>query len=253
MYLVLTIVLVKGFGVGSNIADLQDALSELFAGSFSQLTTSLALFSVLLGNMSSTSGEQAGAYQSVFLIVISLAIIWALRQSLNPENANVKLQVRDAFYKGQYPVIPFLLILMVIGLQLLPIAVGSFLYTTVIGGGLAVTVLEKVLWIVLVGLLVVLSLYMITSSIFALYIATLPDIRPMQALRSARELVRNRRWTIMRKLLFLPVALLVLAGIITIPVIMISPTAAEWLFFVMSMLGLAVLHSYLYTLYRELL
>lgn len=254
VYLVLTIVLVKGFGLTSNISDLKDTLSDLFSGSFSELLRGVALFSILLSNIGTTSGgAQAGPYQLILLVTVSLAFIWALRHTLSPGSKKQKLTARDAFYNGEYPLVPFLLILIVIGLQLLPIAVAGFLYSTVLGGGLAVTVIEKALWIVMIFLLVLLSLYMVTSSIFALYIVTLPDVRPMQALRSARELVRYRRWSIIRKLLFLPIALLIIAAVIIVPLILVAPVVAEWLFFVLSMCGLAVLHSYLYTLYRELL
>lgn len=253
VYLLLTIILVKGFGVGGQIGDLKDTITDVFKGQFSQLTTGLALFGVLLSNVTSAPSDQASAYQTVLLVTTSLAIIWALRQSISPKNARTKLQVRDAYYKGMYPLVPFLMVLLVIGLQLMPVAIGGFLYSAVITGGLAVTALEKAIWITLIGMLVLLSLYMITSSVFALYITTLPNVRPLQALRSARELVRHRRWTIMRKLLFIPVALLLMAGVITIPLIIISAGVAEWVFFVLSMISLAVLHSYLYTLYRELL
>lgn len=251
VYLVLTILLVKGFGVNSNIAELKLTVQELFNGNWAQLATGLTLFSVLLGNANSPASEVAGAYQSILLVLISLVIIWALRQSL--ASKAVKVTVRDAFYKGLYPVVPFLLVLIALGLQLVPLLVASFLYTAVIVGGIAVTAIEQGLWYVLFGLLVLLSLYMVTSSIFALYIVTLPDVRPLQALRSARELVRYRRWMVMRKLLFLPVALLVLTALIIIPIIILSPLVAEWLFFVLSMLAIAIVHSYIYHLYRELL
>jgi hypothetical protein len=244
---------VKGFGVGTDIASLKQAITEIFGGSFSGFTTTLALFGVLLTNVNATNGQQASAYQTVFLVGASLAIIWALRQTLSPKNKKNKIQIRDAFYRGMYPLVPFLLIVAVIGIQLLPVAVGGFLYSVVVAGGLAVTGAEKMLWLLLVGATVLLSLYMITSSIFALYIVTLPNVRPMQALRSARDLVLHRRWTIMRKLIFLPFALLIGSAILTMPLIIFLPTLAEWVFFVLSMFGLVIFHSYLYTLYRELL
>ncbi len=50
-------------------------------------------------------------------------------------------------------------------------------------------------------LLAMLTLIYVKSSLFALYIVTLPDMTPMKALRSARELARYRRWTVLRKIL----------------------------------------------------
>ena len=251
IYMFLTIVLVKGFGISSDISQLKTTVLELLGGNGAQLMASLTLFSVLLGNANSTASEVAGAYQSMLLIIISLALVWTLRQTMSGKKH--KVSIRDAFYKGLYPLVPFLLVLLVIGLQLVPILLANFLYATVLSGGLAVTSIEQGLWIVLIGLLVILSLYLVTSSVFALYIVTLPDVRPMQALRSARDLVRHRRWMIMRKVLFLPVALLVLAAAIVVPIIILSPTVAEWVFFVLSMMALAIVHSYFYNLYRELL
>lgn len=251
VYLVLTIVLVKGFGVSSGIAELKSTLQEVFDGKADQVATSFALFSVLLSNASSTASEVAGAYQSMLLTIVSLVLIWTLRQTQAGKMATVS--IRDAFYKGLYPLVPFLLVLLVIGLQLIPLLIASFLYGVVFGSGLAVTPIEQGLWILLLSGLSLLSLYMVTSSVFALYIVTLPDMRPMQALHSARDLVRHRRWTIMRKVLFLPAILLIIAALIMVPLIIIAATLAEWLFFVLSMLSLAVVHSYMYGLYRELL
>ncbi len=251
VYLILTVILVKGFGVSSDIAQLKATVLELSQGSTAQLAAGLTLFSVLLGNANSTASDVAGAYQSMLLIIVSLVLVWALRQTLADKKPAIT--VRDGFYKGLYPLVPFLLVLMVIGLQLLPLVFANFLYGVVFGGGLAVTALEQGLWGLLIGLLVLLTLYMITSSVFALYIVTLPNVRPMQALRSARDLVRYRRWVVMRKVLFLPVALLVASALLVVPIIIVSPALAEWVFFGLSMTGLAVAHSYFYHLYRELI
>lgn len=251
IYLVLNIILVKGFAVSNDINQLKDNLLQLSQGGSTQLSTSFTVFRVLLSDASTPPNEVAGAYQSMLLLIISLAIIWALRQTSAAKKT--KLLVRDAFYKGLYPLAPFILVTLVIGLQLLPLLIASFLYSVVFTGGLAVTAIEKVLWILLMSLMGLLSLYMVSSSLFALYIATLSDVRPVQALKSARELVRHRRWMIARKLVFLPIALFVLAAIIIVPAIIIWPLGAEWLFFGLSMLTPAVVHSYIYGVYRELL
>jgi hypothetical protein len=94
---------------------------------------------------------------------------------------------------------------------------------------------------------------MITSSLFALYIVTLPNMQPMKALRTARQLVRHRRMLVMRKLLFLPFIMLIISAVVTVPVILYATPIAEWLFFALTMIALAVFHSYIYVLYRELI
>ena len=251
IYMVLTVILVKGFGSGNNVSELKGTLQGAFSGSAANVKASFTLFGTLLSNVGSSDSSTASTYQTIVLLIISLVLIWALRQvTANKKNGP---SVRDAFYKGLYPLVPFVLVIIVIELQFIPVLIANFLANGVLGGGLAVTSVEKVLWMLLCIILCILSFYMVTSSLFAMYIVTLPDLRPMAALRSARELVRYRRLVVLRKILFLPVALLFLAAVIMIPLIMWVPVLAQWVFLALSMFALAVFHSYMYNLYRALL
>jgi hypothetical protein len=224
-------------------------LGQIFGSHGGQLATSFGVFVVLLGSSGNGTSSSAGSYQLVLLIIVSLVVIWTLRQRLT----GATVRIRDGFYRGMYPLIPFVLVMIVIGLELIPLAIGAGLYSMVIGGGIAVHADEKILFAVVSILLAVLSVYWLCSSIFALYIVTLPNMTPMKALRSARDLVRYRRWSIIRKLLFLPLILLVVAAAIVMPVIIFAAPAAQWVVFVLSMIAIIVIHTYLYTLYRELL
>lgn len=103
---------------------------------------------------------------------------------------------------------------------------------------------------VLLGLL---SLYMISSSIFALFIASLPNMTPVRALRSARQLVLHRRWEVLRKLIALPIVLLIILGLVVIPIIAVVPILAEAVFFVASVIILPFALAYIYELYRSML
>jgi hypothetical protein len=249
VHICLSMLLVRGFGFGSDVPELKSVLDEVFTGGGGQLIGGVAVFSFLLGAAGSTSSDVGSVYQSLLLILISLAIIWALRQT----HAKKKVSVKDAFYKGIHPFIPFLLVLIVIILQLIPFAIGTTLFSVVSSTGLAVGGIEQLFWILVFGLFGLLSLYMLSSSLFATYIVTLPDVLPLQALRSARGLVLNRRWAVMRRVLLLPIAIVLLGAVIMIPLIIFATPLAEWVFFALSILSLAFIHSYLYSLYRELL
>ncbi len=244
----LTLTFVRSFSVSASLGNAKDLLETLLSGTGGRFVTGAALFGALLGS-NSVNSSVAAVYQSVLSVIMSLGIIWALRQT----HAGNKVRAKDVFYKGMYPLVPFLLVLFVVAMQMLPLVVANLLYSFVFGNGLAVTMAEKVLWSMMIFLLVLLTLYMITSSIFALFIVTLPDVTPLQALRSARKLVLFRRWTVMRKLLFLPFVLLIIAAIILIPVIMFITPVAEWLYFVMGIVTFAVAHNYFYTVYRGLM
>jgi len=249
LYGVLNLILVRGFSGGTDVSSLKSDLDLLFGGNWAHLSSSLTVFALLVTSAGNTTSSTGGVYQFLLVIIVSLAIIWTFRQVL----AGGKARVRDGFYRGLTPLVPFILVLLVIGLQLLPLLIGSSLYSTVINNGIAVYAAEKFLWGLLFFLLALLSLYMISSSVFALYIVTLPDMTPMKALRSARELVRFRRWAILRKVLFLPLLLLIVAAVIMVPIITFATPAAQWVFFLLTMFALIAVHAYMYTLYRELL
>lgn len=247
VYALLNIALVQSFAT-LNISDTKMALENAFAGEWNQFLSGLSLFAYLVGSSTTTESQTAGAYQFILLLITSLALIWTLRQAY--EGCTVR--VRDAFYKSMYPLIPFVLVFGVVALQLLPMIFGTFLYGFVGSGG-PVGGVELALWGTAIFVLTVLSLYMVCSSLFALYIVCLPDVTPMTALRSARALVRYRRWMVMRRVLFLPLILFLGGAVVMIPVIMFWTTAAIWIFFLLTIVALPLIHAYMYRLYRELL
>ncbi len=249
VYGVLNLILVQSLSGTTDVSSLKHAFSQVFTGHLGFVPTSLSIFVLMISSAGNTTDQTTGTYQVILAIIASLAIIWALRTV----SSGSRPRIRDAFYRGMSPLIPFILVIAVIGLQLIPLLVGSTLYSTVIDNGIAVDAAERLLWVVLFALLALLSLYMITSSVFALYIVTLPDMAPMKALRSARELVRYRRWTVLRKILCLPLVLLLAGLIVMLPMIILAAPLARWVFFLLTMFSLTAIHAYMYSLYRELL
>ncbi len=249
VYALLSLVLVRGFSSALNVSEAKDSLKELVTGDWAGLTIAASLFGVLLGTTGSSSTPAGSAYQALLLIVMSLATIWALRQITSGHY----VRVRETFYKGLYPLAVFICVLFFIGLQLIPMAIGSWLYSALIGGGIVVTALEKSVTVLLFALLVTLSMYMISSSLFALFISTLPDMTPRRALKSARNLVLHRRWHIVARIVALVIALPVLSALVMIPFILWLPGIAEWIFFLLTTFGTLLTVTYMYLLYRELL
>ncbi len=245
IYILLSIVLVGALSGDYSFTELRKG----FEDEFGRLAASLALFSVLISTSGSPNSESGAVYQTIVVLVVSLATIWALRQVL----AGEKIQIRDAFYKGMYPLVPLVLVLLFLTILFIPAVVAGFLFTVVLAGGLAVTVLEQVLWSGLILLLFIWSVYLVTNRIFAVYIVTLPDMRPMAAIRAARRLVYWRRWAVIRKLVFLPFAMFLLGAIIILPIIAFVPAIVQYVFLVLSMFALVFAHTYAYSLYKELL
>lgn len=249
IYALLNIFLVGGVSGGTDLESVKKTVDHVFTGQWNQIGTGLTLFAFLVGSSGSTSSAVASAYQTMLLLLISVVLIWSLRQVY----AKHPVKVREAFYTGTYPIVPFILVLCVVGLELVPLALGTSLYSAVMGGGIAVTLLEKSICALVFLLLALLSIYLICSSLLALYIVTLPGMTPIKALRAAKDLVRFRRWVVLRKLLFLPLVVLVAMGIIVVPFALVLTPLATPLFFVLSVIAIGVIHSYMYALYRSLL
>jgi hypothetical protein len=249
IYGLLNLVLVQGLAGGTDVSSLKHALGQAYNGNFGSLASAFSIFTVLVGSSGNSSSQAAGGYQLFLGIITSLAVIWALRQIL----AGTSIRIRDAYYRGMYPLIPFILVILVIGLQLLPFIIGSTLYNLVVANGIAIGALERAGWFLVFLLVMAWSIYMISASLFALYIVTLPEMTPLKATRSARDLVRGRRWPVILRLVSLPVILLVLAAVIMVPIIIVLTFLAQWVFLVLTMFTLVAVHAYMYTLYRELL
>ena len=248
VYAVLQLVFVQGV-LGSDFAEMSELVKGLMDGAWAGLASGVTLLSYLAGSAGQAATAEAGIYQTVLLVFVSLAFIWGLRQLL----ADKTIRIRDTFYQGMYPLVPFLLVVAVIGLQLIPLLIGSWLYQTVVSVGIAVSFIEQAIWLLIFGVLGVLSLYMVLSSIFALYIVTLPNMTPMRALRSARQLVLHRRLAVLWRLLFLAIVIVILGSLVLLPIIMFVPVLAPWVFYLLTVLAVGLAHTYVYDLYRELL
>lgn len=243
---ILSIIFVVGVDSIFNFLAIKNELQESFEGVEGKYAQSFALLGYVIGLGAEGTGS---GFQFFITLLFSLAIIWSIRQVLAGEH----IRLKQAFYEGMYPIIPFLAVLLVIGLQLLPLTIGNFLLTAVVLGGIAVTFIEQFIWWVFFGLLALLSLYMVLSSIFALYIVTLPGMTPIKALRSARALVLHRRISVGLRLLGLPVVGILVYTAALMPLILILPILVVPIFALLGSFGLFFVHSYIYNLYRELL
>ncbi|HVO86715.1 MAG TPA: hypothetical protein VMT23_03275 [Candidatus Binatia bacterium] len=249
VYLILNIVFASGLSnLGSTVSNIKSNLDQS-SSSAHPIAQGISGFGALVGSAGSSGSSTGSILQSLLFVIESLVIIWALRQLL----AGKKISVKQAYYRSMYPLIPFLLVIFVIILQLLPVTLGaavlSNVVTSIISSLSLATWLSWIFFIVLGAW----SFYMISGSIFALYIVTLPDMQPRDALRSAKKLVRYRRWQVIPKVLFLPCFILLAMAVIVVPLIIFASFAVAPVFYILSMLTILFIHTYFYSLYRSLL
>lgn len=248
VYVILNLIFVKGF---ASTLDIPSIREELISSGTTGASTNTALLGVLFTSGNTASTDVGTLYQSAILLIVGLATIWLFRFSSSDKPE--KIAVKQPFYEGMGPLIPFLLVLCVIGLQLLPMLAGLGIFSSVMSNGLAVTLLEQLLWALLALSLSLLSFYLVSSSMFALIIVTLPDTAPLSALRSARKVVEFRRLTMMRKLFMLTIISMLGFGLLMLVCIALVPVIAEWVFLILGGVLLPIVIGTIYKLYRALL
>lgn len=247
VYLILNIIFASGI---SNVSSAFSTIkSDLQASGGHNLANAAGGFASLIGSAGASGSSTGSTLQSVLFVIESLVIIWALRHLLSGQVISVK----QAYYRSMTPLIPFLLVIFVIIIQLLPATIGAAVFAAIVTSVFPGTAAASVLSAVALILLAAWSLYMVSSSIFGLYIVTLPDMQPRQALRSAKDLVSFRRLAIIRKLLFLPLIIFIVMGLIIVPLILVASAIVPVVFYILSMLAILFVHTYLYSLYRGML
>ncbi len=250
VYGVLNLIFAQGFSAGLNVISTKNELKSLVGEKSNTLSGGLTVYGLMIVSLAGggTAGGSLG-YSIIFFIIGSLAIIWAIRNAFN----DVRVRIRDAYYKGMYPLVPFVVILLLICIELLPMLAGVSVYVFSINNGIAITIIEKSVFVLLMLLLSALTLFLLSSSLFALYIVTLPDMTPLKALRSARNLVKKRRLAVIARIIYLPVVLFIISAIISLPLIIFAASIVPWVFMLIALLSLMIAHGYFYNLYRELL
>lgn len=249
IYVVLVLLFVKGLSAKIDLSTVREQIAQTITED--RFQQDLLLVGVFAGSGTASDNEAGGLYQSIILVITILATIWLFRQSNDTAEATFK--IKQPYYEGMSQLIPFVVVLFIVGLQLIPMLIGLSLFRTVNSFGLAVGGLESVLWIGLLIALSLLTLYLLASSLFALIIVTLPQSTPMTALRSARKIVKYRRWIIIRKLLATALVFSLLSFLLLFAVIATVPQVAEFFALILSAIIMLIIIGCWYKLYRALL
>ena len=241
VYAVLYFVFVTGFSITNGFRLVVDTNQNRFLQAINGITTSL--------NDVYAQGQSDATVliQMLLFVIASLAIVWSLRKL----QALKKITIRDAFYQGPAQIIPVLLVSAVLLLTLIPAVFGSSILTVVLMS--ASTGVELIIVSVVGGVLLLVSAWLFSMFWPAFYIASLPQTRPVQALKSAKAITKRRRLSIIRKLIILGLVVVVAALAILLPAVLIVPTFAQYFVYAALFAVFLFTQIYLYELYRSLL
>lgn len=242
----------------SNILDDQD-LSSLSEGWTIVTQASTLLFIGLSGGVNAEVTDIQQVYSLLIFLLTWLTTVWLLRSIL----ANQKPKLRDGLYNAGAPIIPTGAVLLVLTLQMIPAAAGVILYSAAASSGVLADGFTSMVAGLGAALLSVLSAYWTVSTFIALVIVTLPGMYPLQALRSAGDIVVGRRLRILFRLLWMIIGNVVAIVVVVLPLVLFDKWIKDMFEFFTVIpfvsIGVTLLSSvlvvwsaaYVYILYRK--
>lgn len=256
IYAVATFFIVGGISQ-VDLIGLKQLTEQTFADQISSLGTATALFAATITGTIASSRSDLQQFLAVFLgFILWLAVVWTARMRI----AGKPMKLRDALYNCCAPLIPSFLIFMVIVMQLIPATVSIFLFSVAHTSGLLQNGVEVMVFTFAAGLLCLLSLYWITSSMLAMIVVTLPNMYPWRALATASELVIGQRWSLALRVVALALIIFVGWVVVLFPTLLLEGWLRfEWLPIVpivaqlLNALSVIFGSVYIYKIYRSLL
>lgn len=194
----------------------QQSSSELPSGDFDSLLQAVLLSVAAFGGGAQSLTEVQQVYAVLLFLLVWLTTVWLLREFL----AGGKPRVRDGLYNSASPLVSTFLIFAVLLVQLVPLGILGVIYTALSGINLLTDGMPVFLFSMLALLVIVLTLYWVTTTFVALVVVALPGMYPMQAFRTASDLVIGRRLRLLYRLLWLAGLLLVVWLVIMVPLVM---------------------------------
>lgn len=266
VYVVLTLIT-----VGMNAQDLYTSLTntlrdtggEVIKGDLSKLTDAGALAVTIattgLGSDSLTEVQQM--YAIIVGLLLWLTTVWLLRNIFSGN----KVRLRDGLYNAGTPIVPTFIVGLVMVIQLFPLALAILAYSAAASTGLLDNGVEAMLFWIADGLLVLISLYWVSATLFALIVVTLPGMYPFQALKLASRVVASRRLRMLTRVIWMALCIVIGWIVVMIPIVLIDTwikglwPSIEWLpivpiaLLIFSPITLIWSATYIYLLYRKVI
>lgn len=199
--------------------DILDQTSEQIAGGDvgNVAKAGLLLIStVTTGGLSGDSSEAAGVFAVLIFLVIWLVTIYLLRHKL----AGHEVKLRDGLYNATTPLISTFVVLMIALVQCIPIFLLIVVYSAAVQTDFLATPFYALVFFIFAALMIILSGYLLSSSLIALVAVSAPGLYPIKALNTASDLMSGRRIKFIIRLIAGAMMLVILWVIVMVPLIL---------------------------------
>lgn len=221
LIIVLANILFVGLMSEETYSTVQDSLDEsydaLHNGELGRIAKSglLLVSTVTTGGLTKGMTEVQQLFAILFFAITWLCTIYYLRHLL----AGNHPRMRDGLYNALTPLVSTLLVILLLFVHLIPVFVFTIVYTTAVSTEFLTQPLYAFLFWLFGSLLLLLSAYLVPSSLLALVAVSVPGIYPMPAINAATDLVQGRRTKFIIRILFGLVFLAILWVIVMLPLI----------------------------------
>lgn len=200
---------------------LQDAIDQMSRQVSGREIGGIAKAGALLMAAITSEGLMGGSSQltlvvgALVFLIVWLTTIFFLRQRL----AGQQIKVRDGLYNAMAPLLSTLVILAIVLAECVPIFFLMIVYVAAVKTGFLAMPFYALLFLGFAILMLTLSFYLLSSSLMALVAVSAPGLYPMEALKAATDLMRNRKMKLVLRILALMVVLIVLWAVVMLPII----------------------------------
>lgn len=176
----------------------------------------LLISTITTGGLSGGSSESAVIFAILIFLIIWLTTIFLIRHRL----AGHKIKLRDGLYNAMSPLLATLVLFVIILIQCVPIFLLIIVYSAAVQTNFLATPFYALVFFIFAMVMILISGYLLSSSLMALVAVTAPGLYPMQALNAASDLMMGRRVKFLLRLVSLFIALIIVWVIVMIPLIL---------------------------------
>ena len=215
-------VLLVGLMSEATYTQFQDVLEqtnqELAGGEMGSVAKAglLLISAVTTGGLSGESSESAIIFMVIIFLMLWLVTIFLLRHRL----AGHKVKLRDALYNAMTPIVSTFVVLFVAAIQCIPILILIIVYSAAVQTEFLATPFYALLFFIFAALMVILSAYLLSSSVMALVAVSAPGLYPIKAINTASDLMMGRRVRFILRLVALLLAMAVIWVVVMLPIIL---------------------------------
>ena len=177
----------------------------------------------LLGIIS-TGGLTTMNDAQVVIAVLLFAIIWLVTIYLARHllAGHQEIKMRDGFYSALSPLVSTLVVGLIIFLEAIPIMLTIIVFQVALTTEFLSTPFYALLFFMFAALMITLSLYLLSSSFFAIIVVSAPGLYPLTAVRMAKNLIMGRRLRFLIRVFYLVIIVALLYLLLLMPAIILD-------------------------------